>query len=207
MSEVTNENIAGANVISHKRMMAIELIIQHPEYIPIVKDKYLTDDILEYCLMEEPSVFRYIPDPSTRIINTALGLDGGNLKYIKKKVRKELPMESFIRALSSNPREALPYIPKNLLTEEMKAEIFDSSPEAIKESNIKIAQDDFLKSRIKENPQNIKFVIDPSDELKCIALREDPNIALYYDELTPAMMDIIDEKYPELKEVLPNYKR
>ena len=195
------------NVIDKKKMKAIELIIQHPDCISILKSKYLTTDVLEYCLTEEPSIFRFIPHPSLEIINIALELDGANLKYVKKKDRKSLPIECFIKALNSNPREALPYVPKKYLSEEIKTEIFDASPEAIKENSIRIAQEDFLKDRIKENPQNIKYVTDPSDELKCIALSEDPNIALYFDELTPKMMDIIDEKYPNLSGVLPNYKR
>lgn len=194
------------NVIDKKKMKAIELILQNPDSIPLIKEKYLTPDVLEYCLSEEPSIFRFIPHPSMAVINIALELDGSNLEFIKKKDRKSLPIECFIRALNSNPKEALPYVPKKYLSEEIKASIFDSNPEVIKENSIKLGED-FLKDRIKENPQNIKYVTDPSEEIKCLALEQDPNIALYFEELTEKMMDIIDEKYPNLKDVLPNYKR
>ena len=68
-------------------------------------------------------------------------------------------------------------------------------------------REDFLRDKIRENPSLIKYVVDPSDDLKCLALEQDPNIALYFDELSPKMMDVIDRKYSSLKDSLPNYKR
>lgn len=205
MSEKTQKT--NSQIPNEKIKRTIDLILQFPECISLIKNKYITDDILEYCLLEDPTIFKYIPHPSMRIISAALEIDGGNLKHVKKKTRKVLPVEYFIKAINSNPEEALSYVPKKYIPEDLKVEILDTHPELIKENKIKIVQDDFLKDKIKINPQYIKFITDPSEDLKCIALESDPNIALYFDELTPRMMDIIDEKYPTLKEVLPNYNR
>ena len=137
----------------------------------------------------------------------ALQLDGGNIKYIKKKIRKELPPELFVMAVSSNPRDALPYVPKKYIPEEIKQQIFDTDPELLQENNLKIASESFLRSRVEASPAVIKYITDPSEDLKCLALRKDPNTALYFDTLTPSMMNVIDELYPGLRATLPNYNR
>ena len=87
-----------------KLNLAVTLITKNPEYIPIMKEKYLSDDVLAMCLEDEPSLFKFIPNPSLRIIKLALQLDGGNIKYIKKKIRKQLPSDYLVMAVDSNPR-------------------------------------------------------------------------------------------------------
>lgn len=191
----------------NKLTLAVSLITKHPQYIPVIKSKYLTDDIYIMCLEDEPSLFRYIPHPSPNVVRVALQLDGSNIKYIKKKIRKQMSPELFVMAVSSNPREALPYVPKKYIPEEIKQHIFDTDPELLQENNLKIASESFLRDRIEASPGVIKYITDPSDDLKCLALRKDPNTALYFDTLTPSMMNVIDELYPGLRETLPNYNR
>lgn len=191
----------------NKLNLAIALITKHPQYIPVMKSKYLTDDVLIICLEDEPSLFRFIPNPSLNIIKVALQLDGGNIKYVKKKIRKQLPAEFLVMAVNSNPREALPYVPKKYIPEEIKHQIFDTDPELLQENNLDITSESFLRSRVDECPAVIKYITNPSEELKCFALRKDPNTALYFDTLTPKMMDVIDELYPGLRATLPNYNR
>ncbi len=190
-----------------KLNLAVTLITKNPEYIPIMKEKYLSDDVLAMCLEDEPSLFKFIPNPSLRIIKLALQLDGGNIKYIKKKIRKQLPSDYLVMAVDSNPREALPYVPKKYIPEGIKQKIFDTDPELLQENDLDIASNSFIESRIEECPAVIKYLANPSDEIKCLALRKDPNVALYFDTLSPAMMDVIDELYPGLRNSLPNYNR
>lgn len=187
--------------------LARHYIINHPACIPLLKDKWVTDDILISCMEEEPGIFQYFKKPSMKVMYKALELDGGNLKFIPKKVRKKLPVDLLLIAVDSNPRESLPLIPKKFISEEVKKKLFTSDPALIRDNDLDMMQTDFLKSRIEENPSDIKYIKDPSNELKCIALRADPNTALYFDELTNDMMDIIDELYPTLKDSLPNYRR
>lgn len=203
MSEITSKKMPDPE----KLKLAKHYIINHPGCIPLLKRKWLTDDILIMCMEEEPSIFGYIKRPTMNVIRRGLELDGGNLKHIPKKRRKRLPIDCFVLAVDSNPRDALPYVPKAFISEELKRKLFVSDPSLIKNNDLDMMQTDFLKARIEECPADIKYIKDPSNELKCIALRSDPNTALYFDELTPEMMDIVDELYPSLKDSLPNYRR
>ena len=189
-----------------KRGIAFRCLVDHPEYICIVKSKYTDDDMLIRLIETDPEIFKNIRHPSDKVIRAALEVDGANLAYIKKKKRKTLPAEFFMLAMQSNPVGAIEFIPKNCIPESVKQKLFASDPDIILKNKLELSED-FLLNEIKENPNLIKFVTNPSDDLKCAALSEDPNVALYYEELSPRMMDIIDEKYPNLKSSLPNYHR
>lgn len=197
--------------IAMKRAFVFEQIMDNPRLITIIKKRYLDDDMLEKCIDSEAGVFQYIKNPSMRIIRAAIMADGGNLAYIPEYKRNSLPVEIFIYALQSNLYGAIKYIPEGILTNGLSHEIkekliFDNDPEIAFKYGINV-RDEFLRDKIRHDPSLIKFVTEPSDELKCLALEGDPNIALYYDELSPNMMDIIDRKYPSLKGQLPNYTR
>ena len=187
--------------------LAIQYITSHPDCIPILKKRWRTDDVYIACMEDEPSIFQYIPKPSLKVIKAALRLDGENIRYIKKKMRKTLPPEFYIIAVDSNARGALPYIPKKYISAEVKEQIFESDPELLLANNLALVENDFIRAQIEEDPSRIKYVKDPSNELKCLALSKSPNTALYYDSLTEEMMDIIDEMYPSLRDSLPNYTR
>lgn len=189
-----------------RRGIAFRCLMDHPEYIGIIKKKYTDDDMLIRLIENDPEIFKNIHDPSDRVIRAALEADGANLAYIKKKKRKDLPHEFFMLAVQSNPIAAVEYIPKEYIPESVKQKLFASDPSVILKNKLELSED-FLMSEIKSNPNLIKYVTNPTDDLKCAALSEDPNVALYYDELSPRMMDIIDEKYPNLKTLLPNYSR
>lgn len=186
---------------------AIKAIVEHPKLIPLFKKSLTEDCILMVCLEEDPTIFQYIPKPSLKVIKKGLELDGGNLRHIKKKVRKTLPSEFFLIALDSNPAGAIPYIPKDLIPAQVKEQLLMEDPDLLKQNNVDLVETAFLKNQIEEDPSKIKYIVNPSNELKCMALRKDPNIALYFDELTNEMMDIIDEMYPSIRESLPNYTR
>lgn len=189
-----------------KRGIAFRCLIDHPEYISIIKKKYTDDDMLIRLIENDPEIFSNIHNPSDKVIRAALEADGANLAYIKKKKRKTLPHEFFMLAVQSNPIAAVEYIPKECIPESVKQMLFTSDPDIILKNKLELSED-FLLNEIKANPNLIKYVTNPSDNLKCAALSEDPNVALYYEELSPRMMDIIDEKYPNLKSLLPNYSR
>jgi len=196
--------------IAMNRSFVFEQIMENPRLITVIKNRYLDDDMLEKCIDAEPGVFKYIKNPSIRIIRAALIADGGNLAFIPEFRRSTLPTEFFIYALQSNLYGSIRYIPEDQLEDispEIKEKlIFDNDPEIAYKYGVNV-RDEFIRDRIREDPSLIKYVIDPSDELKCLALEQDPNIALYYDELSPKMMDVIDRKYPSLRGQLPNYTR
>ena len=94
----------------------------------------------------------------------------------------------------------------SLLDEKIKMSIFVEEPEVIRDKNIHI-DEDLLSPLIVENPSLIKYVCEPSENLKCTAIRWDINVALYYPTLTEKMMDVIDKYWPKYRSQLPNYTR
>lgn len=186
--------------------MIFDCLVDHPEYIRIIKSKYITDDLIESVMRVEPEIFQYVKNPTLRVINAALDIDGGNLKYLSNEKIASLPATSFEIAIESNPRDAAKYIPENMLDEKTKLSIFTEEPEAIRDRGICI-DEDLLTPLIVENPSLIKYVKNPSDKLKCTAIRWDINVALYYETLTDGMMDTIDKYWPKYRDQLPNYTR
>lgn len=188
------------------KKMIYECLVDHPEYIRIIKSKYINDDLIESVMRVEPEIFKHIKHPSLRIINAGLDIDGGNLKYLSSEKLASLPPASFEIALESNPREAIKYVPKGMLDERTKFNIFIEDPDVIRDNNIRI-DEELLTQQIIENPSLIKYVNNPSETLICTAIRWDVNVALYYPLLSEKMMDVIDEYWPEYRDKLPNYIR
>ena len=188
------------------RKMIYDCLVDHPEYIRIIKSKYINDDLIESVMRVEPEIFKYIKHPTLRIINAGLDIDGGNLKYLSQEKIASLPVASFEIALESNPNEAIKYVPAGILDERAKLRIFNEDPTIIRDNRIAIKEETLLSSII-ENPSLIKYVVSPSEDLVCTAIRWDVNVALYYQKLTDKMMDVIDKYWPEYRDKLPNYTR
>lgn len=189
-----------------KRNLLKELIIEHPDYICLVKNKLLTDDILEECMNENPDIFAYLKHPSIPIINMAFEMDGGNIGNLNKEQRDNLPLDTIAIAMESDIERSIDYIKLNELPIEMRIEAFLQRPDLVLLHGADIPES-YIINEIQKAPNIIKYVKHPTEEMKCLAVSLDPNTALYFPELTDKMMDIIDEKYPQLIEALPNYTR
>lgn len=172
-----------------------------PELIRVIKEKYQTEGLWELCIDKDPELFKYAKNPSQSLSLFAVKCDGINLKHVPPNMINETIC---YYAVSSNPI-ALKYVPKIYLTEGLKELAFDQAPHLMKYySNIRR---EYLIQKIKRSPANIQFIKNPDDELKCIAIAENPNVILYFKKLSQKMMDVIDELYPELRNQLPNYTR
>ena len=100
------------------KRIVVETILQNPKSIPIIKKKLIDDDILESIIDTDPSIFchvvKYIKKLSLRIINVGLEKDGGFLKILSEDTRAKLPFDSYLIAVESNPKEALPFVPSGM---------------------------------------------------------------------------------------------
>ena len=186
--------------------LAVKLITSHPEYIPIIKNKYLTDDILEEALQLEPDIFKFIKHPSDRLIAVALDIDGSNIKWLPQSKIRQLPEDVILSALNSNFDGTITYINCADLTEVMRVRIFLNDPITALENGVEVPESCII-TAVTQTPNMIRYIPHASEEIKCAALSVEPNVALYFDKLTDKMMDIIDEKYPYLRDRLPNYTR
>ena len=187
-------------------IMAVDLIANNPEIIPLLKNKYTTDDVLEDALDMNPDIFKFIKDPSNRIIAKALDMDGANIQYIDKDVVKSLPEELLLSAIDSVDDHLTSLdIDFDEISEESKLDIFVQDPVKAIQCGINVP-DYFILKEIQKSPNLIRYIKNPTNKMKCVALDLEPNVAVYFDSLTDEMMDIIDSKYPHLKE-LPTYTR
>lgn len=187
-------------------IMAVDLIANNPEIIPLLKNKYTTDDVLEDALDMNPDIFKFIKDPSNRIIAKALDMDGANIQYIDKDVVKSLPEELLLSAIDSVDDHLTSLdIDFDEISEESKLDIFVQDPVKAIQCGINVP-DYFILKEIQKSPNLIRYIKNPTNKMKCVALDLEPNVAVYFDSLTDEMMDIIDNKYPHLKE-LPTYTR
>lgn len=187
-------------------ILAVNMIANNPEILPLLKDKYTTDDVLEDALDINPDIFKFIKDPSNRIISKALDMDGTNIQYIDRSRLNSLPEELLLAAIETVDTDI-----SNLginfddLSEESRLDIFVQDPVKALQCGITIP-DYFIINEIQKSPNLIRYIKNPTNKMKCVALELEPNVAVYFDSLTDEMMDIIDNKYPHLKE-LPTYTR
>lgn len=187
-------------------IMAVDLIANNPEIIPLLKNKYTTDDVLEDALDMNPDIFKFIKDPSNRIIAKALDMDGANIQYIDKERLKTIPEELLLSAIESvDEPDASLDIDFDDISEESRIDMFVQDPVKAIQCGITVP-DYFMLKEIQKSPNLIRYIKNPTNKMKCVALDLEPNVAVYFDSLTDEMMDIIDTKYPHLKE-LPTYTR
>lgn len=185
--------------------MAVNMIVNNPEILPFLKNKYTTDDVLEDALDINPDIFKFIKDPSNRIIIKALDMDGANIQYIDRERLNNLPDEILVSAIESVDDVSDLGVNFDDISEESRLDIFIQDPVKAIQCGINVPEY-FMIKEIQKSPNLIRYIKNPTNKMKCVALDLEPNVAVYFDSLTDEMMDIIDIKYPHLKE-LPTYTR
>jgi hypothetical protein len=185
--------------------MAVNMIVNNPEILPFLKNKYTTDDVLEEALDINPDIFKFIKDPSNRIIIKALDMDGANIQYIDRERLNSLPDEILVSAIESVDDVSDLGVNFDDISEESRLDIFIQDPVKAIQCGINVPEY-FMIKEIQKSPNLIRYIKNPTNKMKCVALDLEPNVAVYFDSLTDEMMDIIDNKYPHLKE-LPTYTR
>ena len=59
---------------------------------------------------------------------------------------------------------------------------------------------------IRWKPSAIRYLKHPSEELCCYAIRRDPNVILSFKKITPAMLQVIYDNYPDFNIAFPEAK-
>ena len=186
--------------------IAVDLIANNPYILNLLKDKYTTDDILEDALELNPDIFKFIKEPSMRIILKALDMDGGNIQYLDKEVIDSLSDDVLVAAIDTmDVNTIISDIDFESMSEETRVDIFVNDPIKALQCGVTVPEY-FIIKELQKSPNLIRYVKNPTNRMKYIALENDPNVAVYFDSLTDEMMDIIDGKYPHLKN-LPTYTR
>lgn len=173
----------------------LNAIMEDPEIVLLLKEKYVDDEIWKFCIEQDPSLFRRMKHPSDAICMFACSVDGSNLKYIKNKFRHVLITGTMcLVAVKSNPKAIL-YVPKAFMNSELKRIAFQEDPSTMKYFDE--ISEEFLEKLIIEKPYAIQYVNHPDEEIICNAIKETPNICPYLNKMTPRMVETLKQHHPE----------
>lgn len=179
-----------------------DLLYEMPEAIVYLKSRYQTDQVWKYCIEREPQVFALMKNPSVDMCVYALDIDGSNIIHIRSKFTNiEIDKRMAYIALRTFPAAIL-HIPSEIINDEMFDLAFNAQPSLISQfTNLPYS---YLLRKIGENPSIIKFIPNLREDLACIALRMDPNLCVYIQNLTPQMINILRDLKPEVADLYTN---
>ena len=180
----------------------LNAIMEDPEIVLILKEKYVDEDIWKYCIEREPSLFKKMKHPSESLCMFACEVDGSNLKWIKNKF-------SYIRitdvmaytAVKSNPKAIL-YVPKKFLNDGLKEMAFSKDPSLL--AYFDDVREEFIVELLKEKPSAIQYIQHLDEELVCSVLREHPEICVYINNMTDKMLSVLENEYPSYYHLYKN---
>lgn len=180
----------------------LNAILEDPEIVLLLKEKYVDDEIWRFCIEREPRLFKKMRHPSEELCLFACEVDGENLKYIKNKFRY-VPITSLMcfTAVKSNPKAIL-HVPRNLLNDELMEMAFDQNPELmLKFHDIRR---EYIEKLLTEKPYAIQYVRNIDEDLICDQIRKSPSICPYINHLTLRMVRTLQECHPEYYELYKN---
>lgn len=173
----------------------LRVIMEDPEIVTLLKEKYVDEEIWKFCIEREPSLFRKMKHPSYNICMHACEVDGSNLRYIKNKFSYITITDVMAyTAVNSNPKSII-YVPKKLLSDDLKEMAFDRDPSLMQYFDM--IRDEYLEKIVCEKPSSIQYVEFPNEDLICKAILIDPNVCVYINNLTPKMLNVLKENYPD----------
>ena len=169
--------------------------------ILLLKNKYITDDVWEFCIEREPSLFKYMENPSLQVCYFALDQDGHNLKYIKNKFTEIKINRKMAYIAIRNCPKAIFYVPKTLLDDELKELAFEQDPTLME--SFDNVRPEFVEGLLLRNPSYIKFIKNPDEALVCKLLKDYPNIIVYFSTITNRMRETLEMYHPEILNLIP----
>lgn len=173
----------------------LRAIMEDPEIVTLLKEKYVDEEIWKYCIEREPSLFRKMKHPSYDICLHACEIDGSNLRYIKNKFSYITITDVMAyTSVRSNPKSII-YVPKKLLSDDLKEMAFDKDPSLMQ--HFDVIRNSYLEKIISEKPSSIQYVQFPSEELVCKAISYNPNVCVYIEKLTPKMLEVLKQHHAD----------
>lgn len=189
------------------RNIVTSILEDYPEAIRVIKRVYINDMDWERCVRDDPALFRYAEHQTFEMCLSAVQSDGRNIFHVQKTKFTQSEMDDLIEnAIMSTPSIILE-LPPELVTMERKMLAVENDYMLL--GKVGYLPEAFSISVIEANPVSVLSFKDNqealTDEMKCAAIRGNPNAALYFDFLTDKMKDVIDTYWPKFKTLLPNY--
>lgn len=182
-----------------------QLLTMNPFAIQAIKGNYVDDEMWMYAIDLEPTVFQFIESykkiPSTKLCMYAVRADGSNIRYIHPSRITEHMMDVAHRTCPT----AHLYVKHNHDKEGVTREKTLVPERSSYQESMEEKMTNTILSQLRKNPSMIREIKDPTDEMKAVALVANPDVLLYFDELSPFMVQLMDEYYPDIASMYPNY--
>lgn len=183
------------------RELAKKIMRDYPDSIRLIKKQFVNQDDWNYCVNENPSLFKYTKFPTLEMCKTAVACDASNIFYVPKEFWVDDVVDM---AILQNAKILLDF-PKQYITMDRKYLAVIHDPSLIEA--VGYLDDDFINLMIDKRPTCIEFMRKPTEDQICRALQHNPHIALHYRKLTPKMKRVIEEYWPNYRNILPNFDK
>lgn len=177
-----------------------DIIRDDPRMILAFRSKLITDEMWEYAVAMEPSLFRECKKKTYRIAVAAMTADGFNLgeidpiNFTGDQYKKLCEI-----AVSQNPK-AISLVPKEFRSNEMQSYAFATDPELLLSKKKLTA--DMVEAIIDHNPSLIQYVDSPTDSMMIRALKKDPRVIVYFPIISDDVRAFYEENYPQYAAML-----
>lgn len=179
---------------NYLRNKILNAIVENPEIIVMLKEKYVDEELWKFCIEREPSLFKKMKHPTEAICMYACEVDGANLRWVKNKFSYiAITPGMAYTAVKSNPKAIL-WVPKRLLNYALMEMAFDRDPSLM--DHFDDIRPEYLKKLLKNQPQAIQYVKNPDENLICDAIIDSPNICVYLNHITDKMLHTLETYHP-----------
>lgn len=179
---------------NYAKTKILNAIMDDPEIVVLLKERYVDEEIWKYCIEMDPSLFKKMKHPSESLCQYACEIDGSNLRYIRNKFNYvPITKTMVVTSVKSNPKAIL-YVPDKFLDESLKEMAFDKDPSLM--THFDYIRPEYLREKIKEKPYIIQYLRTIDDNMICDAIKENPNVCSYVDVMSNRMLQILEEYYP-----------
>lgn len=176
-----------------ERMM--DVIKQIPSMILTFKSRLVTDEMWEYAIAMEPSLFKECKRKTYALASIAVSLDGFHLGNIDPVNYTESQYQNLCKmAINQNPK-AISVVPKEFRSNELVSMAYARDP-AILMSEKKLSEDMVI-AILDHNPGLIRYVVEPTDDMMIHALKKDPRVIVYLAVIPDKVREFIEETYPQ----------
>jgi hypothetical protein len=172
-----------------------EILKGDPRMILSFRSKFVTEEMWEYAVATEPSLFPHCKKKTYRLASIALSKDGfhlGNIdpiQYTGEQFKKLCHL-----AVEQNPK-AVVLVPKEFKSDELMAYAYSRDPELLLSE--KKLTESMVHSIIDHNPSLIQYVVNPTDEMIISALDKDPRVIVYFSSISDKVKQYYEERYPQ----------
>lgn len=180
----------------------LDLLMEDPSAVTMIKTKYLSDEVWQFCIDQEPKLFKYMRNPSIAMCEYALEKDGNNLRYVKK-VGIRITMKMAYLAVTVTP-ESIFEVPKELISKGLRELAMEGDFSLI--GKLGKPSDAFITKLLLNHKYEVLEYVTPSEKVLLDALDNDPYACCYIKELTPNMKDLIRAKYPYFVPMIPSMR-